>query len=251
MPIAKLNTKLKIGIIGYQGKMGQEIYKVLQSKNVEIITDGGELNGDKKNIFINSDVIIDFSSTEGLSECLDLAVKFKKPLVSGSTPMTDELMQKILQASKQTKICWSANMSIGIAVVKKIASQTAKVLKEYDCEILEMHHNQKKDAPSGTAVAIGMAISQARKQNFDDISVFGRSGLSKRKENEIGFSSIRGGSIFGEHEIMFIGQNDKITISHQAFNRTLFAVGAVECAFQILKQKSNGLFTIEDLISIQ
>ena len=248
MPVTKLNNQLKIGVIGYQGKMGQEICKVLQSKNVKIITDGGELNGNKKNIFINSDVIIDFSSAEGLNECLDLAVQFQKPLVSGSTPMTDELMQKMIRASKQTKICWSANMSIGIAIVKKIATETAKVLKEYDCEILEIHHNQKKDAPSGTAIAIGKAISQARKQNFNDISVFSRSGLSKRKANEIGFSSIRGGSIFGEHEIMFIGQNDKISISHQAFNRTLFAIGAVECIYQLLKQKSNGFFTLEDLV---
>ena len=247
----KLNNQLKIGVIGYQGKMGQEICKVLQSKNIKPITDGGELNGDKRKVFVNADVIIDFSSAKGLSECIDLSVLFHKPLVSGSTPMTNELMQKMLQASKQTKICWSANMSIGIAIVKKLASETAKILQDYDCEILELHHNQKKDAPSGTALAIGKSISDARNQKFDDISVFGRNGTSQRKANEIGFSSIRGGSIFGEHEIMFIGQNDKITISHQAFNRALFAIGAVECAIQILEPKSTGFFTLEDLISIK
>ena len=120
---------------------------------------------------------------------------------------------------------------------------------EYDCEIVEKHHNQKLDAPSGTAKTIGQAVADGRGVNFNQNAVFGRNPQSeKRHVNEIGFSSIRGGNIFGEHDVMFIGQNDEITISHKAFNRKLFAVGAINCALKLLEKKENGFYSIEDLL---
>ena len=237
---------LKVGIVGYKGRMGQELIGILEQKNLSIITDD-----DKCKLFDLADIVIDFSSADGLRECLQEVKRTKKPLVSGSTPMSDELYEEMLRVSKETKICWSSNMSIGIAIIKKMSYMLGQMLSgdEYDCEIVEKHHNQKLDAPSGTAKTIGQAVADGRGVNFNQNAVFGRNPQSeKRQVNEIGFSSIRGGNIFGEHDVMFIGQNDEITISHKAFNRKLFAVGAINCALKLLKQKENGFYSVEDLL---
>ena len=240
--------KNKVGIVGYKGRMGKELIDVLEKKNLSVITDD-----DKCKLFDLADVVIDFSSTDGFKECLQEVRRTGKPLVSGSTPMNNELYNEILDVSKKAKICWSSNMSIGIAIIKKMSYMLGQMLsgEEYDCEILEKHHNQKLDAPSGTAKTIGQAVADGRGVNFGQNAVFGRNPQSgKRKNGEICFSSIRGGNIFGEHDVMFIGQNDEITISHKAFNRRLFAVGAINCALKLLEKKENGFYSIEDLLII-
>ncbi len=240
-------SNIKVGVSGYNGKMGKEILNVLkQTENVIVVTEGGEVGEDKIKLFKNSDVVIDFTSARGLNECLDFAKETKVPLVSGSTPMNDELMNKIMDVSKYTKICWSANMSIGIAVVKKLSSMCGKLLNDYDCEIFERHHNKKKDAPSGTAIMLGKTIADSRGLEFDDVCVIDRN--SERKLGQIGFSSVRGGNIVGDHKVMFIGKNDEIQIVHKAYNRVLFAAGAVKCALELLKQKDVKFYNIEDLL---
>ena len=238
--------KIKIGIVGYNGRMGQELIKVAQQRNIAVITED-----DKQKLFELSDIVIDFSSTNGLKECLQEAKKTGKPLISGSTPISDDLYEQMLDISKTTKICWSSNMSTGIAIVKKMSCMLGKMLsgKEYDCEVLKKHHNQKIDAPSGTAKTIGQAVADGRRIEFNKTAIFGRTPQSgKRQINEIGFSSVRGGNIFGEHDVMFIGQDDEITISHKAFNRRLFAVGAFNCALKLLEKKKNGFYSVEDLL---
>lgn len=242
-----MSGNIKIGVIGYQGRMGQEIVNILKQKNnIEILTNGGEAGGDKNEIFKNANIVIDFTNIDGLNECLNFVEKYNTPLISGSTPMNKETMDRIMKISKNTKICWSANTSIGVAITKKIANTLGKMLKDYDCEILERHHNKKKDSPSGTAIMLGQEVAKARDMNFDDVAIFNRS--NERIKDQIGFASIRGGSIFGEHDVMFIGDNDEITITHKAYNRKLFAVGAVECAIKLFNKKENGFYTIEDLI---
>ena len=239
-------NNLKVGVVGYQGRMGQEILKVLEQKQIEVLTQGGEFGGDKTEIFENSNVVIDFTNAQGLEECLNFVEKYQTPFVSGSTAMNDELMKKILKISQNSKICWSSNTSIGIAITKKISAMVGKMLENYDCEILEKHHNKKKDAPSGTAISLGQAVAKARNVDFNDVATIERNG--ERKQGQIGFASIRGGSIFGEHDVMFIGENDEITITHKAYNRKLFAVGAVECALKLLQKEQNGFYTVEDLM---
>ena len=254
---------IRIGVVGYNGRMGQEICSVIKNyndknndnnidKNIEIITKGGENGENKIELFNHSDIVIDFTNNQGLSECLDCVLKTEKPLVSGSTPMTQDLEKKLIEASKITKICWSANMSIGVAITKKISKLLGQYLpcNEYDCEILEKHHNQKKDAPSGTAIMLGKAVAEGREVVFEDAKDIERMQKSEKREiGKIGFSSIRGGSIFGEHEVMFIGKNDEITIKHIAFNRKIFAVGAVDCALKLFEKKEeSGLFLPEDLL---
>ena len=237
---------LKVGIVGYEGRMGKELLNVAEQRNISTITDDN-----KKKLFDLADIVIDFSSTDGLRECLQEVKRTGKPLVSGSTPMSDELYEDILEVSKEAKICWSSNMSIGVAIIRKMSYLLGKMLSgdEYDCEIVEKHHNQKLDAPSGTAKTIGQAVANGRGIDFNTTAIFGRTPQSgKRKIGEICFSSIRGGNIFGEHDVMFIGQDDEITISHKAFNRRLFAVGAINCALKLLKQKENGFYSVEDLL---
>ena len=237
---------VKIGVIGYQGRMGQEILQILQKRNVEAITFGGEIGGDKNEIFTKSDVVIDFTNNDGLKECLKFVEKTKTPFVSGSTPMNNELMAEILKLSQNSKICWSANMSIGIAITRKLASMCGKFLADYDCEIFERHHNKKKDAPSGTAIMLGKSVADGRGVEFDKVAVFDRN--QERQKGQIGFSSVRGGNIVGDHDVMFIGEYDEIAITHRAYKRSLFAVGAVECALKLLDKKNNGFYTIEDLL---
>ena len=238
-------SNLKIGVVGANGRMGLQVQEVLKGYGITCIKEG-TIN----EIFNNADLVIDFSSAEGLEECLQSAQRTGKTLVSGSTPMSDELMQKIQETSKHAKICWSANMSLGIALMKKVAEMLAKSLpeNEFDSEILEAHHSQKADAPSGTAVAIGKVIAKGRGVNFNDKAVLSKSTNYKRKKGDIGFASIRGGSIFGQHSAMFIGQSEQITISHEAFNRKIFAEGAVKCALKLLDKTQNGFYTVEDLM---
>lgn len=239
-------SKISIGIVGYRGRMGQELLRVAVEKKLTTITDD-----DKYKLFDLADVVIDFSSADGLKECLREVKRTGKPLVSGSTPMSEELYREMLEISKKAKICWSSNMSVGIAIVKKMSYMLGQMLSgtEYDCEILEKHHNQKLDTPSGTAKTIGQAVADGRGVNFNQNAVFGRNPQSeKRQVNEIGFSSIRGGNIFGEHDVMFIGQNDEITISHKAFSRKLFAIGAINCALKLLEKADNGFYSVEDLL---
>lgn len=243
-----MNSNIKIGIVGYGGRMGQEVLKVLRSRNITSITKCGEIGEDKTELFANSDVVIDFTNKDGLLECLKFAKETKTPLVSGSTPMDDGVMKQILEISKDLKICWSANMSICVAIARKLSSICGKLLADYDCEILEKHHNKKKDAPSGTAIMLGESVAKSRNVKLEDVLVIDRN--SDRKCGQIGFASVRGGSIIGEHDVMFIGENDEITITHKAYNRSLFAVGAVECAIKLLQQKQNGFYKIEDLFLI-
>ena len=237
--------EIVVGVVGSNGRMGQEILSVLASKGIKTLTCD---NGDSKSeLFDKADIVIDFSSAEGLKECLKEAVRTKKPLVSGSTPMSDELRKEIDVASKQTRIFWSSNTSIGIAICKKAVAMLAKELADYDCELVEIHHNKKKDAPSGTARTLAETAAKARGLGNDVICY---ENNHERKKDQICISSVRGGGVFGEHEIMFLGQNDAITIKHTAYNRRLFAAGAVECALKLINKTENGFYTIEDLFNL-
>ena len=211
-------TNIKIGVIGHKGRMGQEVLKVLNEKNIEAVVLNDEINGNKIDVFTKADVVIDFSSPQGLKECLECVRKTNTPLVSGSTPISNELLGEIKEINEKSKketgkelVYWSSNMSIGIDLTKKIAKELGGILKseDFDCEILEAQ------------------------VDFEKVASFDRN--KTRKEGEIGFASIRGGSIFGEHEVMFIGESECISVKHIAYNRKVFAVGAVERALKMLK----------------
>ncbi len=196
---------------------------------------------------VDADVIVDFSHPSVLNGLLEFAVAKKMPAVIATTGLSDEQVAKIHETAKEIPLFFSANMSIGISLISELAAKAARVLEgSFDIEIVEAHHNQKIDAPSGTALMLANSISDAltEKPHYE----FDRhSKRQKRDKNEIGIHAIRGGTIVGEHEIIFAGLDEIIKISHSARSKELFAVGAVNAALY-LKGKEPGFYSMKQLI---
>ena len=194
-----------------------------------------------------ADVIIDFSHHTALPSLADYAVRTDTPLVVATTGHTDEERAAMLEAAKKVAVFSSGNMSIGINLLIELCRVGAKTLGDaFDVEIIEKHHNQKLDAPSGTALMLAQAISDEREQTE---YVYDRHSVRKaRDKSEVGIHSVRGGTIVGEHEVIFAGTNEVITLSHSAASREIFAVGALRAA-KYLATKDAGLYDMSDLIN--
>ena len=198
---------------------------------------------------MEADVIIDFSSPKTLDEELSYAVEKKLPIVLCSTGFSQEDLKNVVEASKSIPILRSGNMSLGINTAAKLIQEAAKILagNGFDIEIVEAHHNKKKDAPSGTALLLADAINEVCDNRYE--YVYDRSERrEERPENEIGISSIRGGSIVGEHSIIFAGLDEVIEIKHTAYSRAIFGKGAVSAA-KFLKGKSAGMYSMKDVLA--
>lgn len=198
-------------------------------------------------ISVDADVIIDFSHPSVLDSLLKFATARKCAAVVATTGLSDEQIEKLKLASNEFPLFFSANMSIGVNLIAELAAKAARVLEgAFDIEIVEMHHNQKIDAPSGTALMLANTISDAltEKPHYE----FDRhSKRSKRDPHEIGIHAVRGGTIVGEHEVIFAGLDEVIKISHSARSKNLFAVGAVNAAVY-LKGKQAGFYSMKDLV---
>lgn len=194
----------------------------------------------------NYEVILDFSSPSALSNLLEFCVKKNKPLVICTTGYNKDELNKIQEASLLIPIFKSANMSLGINIVNSILKNyTSKLYKDFDIEIVEMHHKEKLDSPSGTALMLGDTIKKSIDKSYH--YVYGREGMKKREKSEIGIHSLRGGSVTGEHEIIFSGYKERISISHIAESREVFAMGALK-ACEFIKDKASGLYDMENLL---
>ena len=250
---------LKVVISGCNGAMGRALTEVISSiEDVSIVA-----GIDKKiNAYENEypvypsplllkekcDVIIDFSNPSNLNELLQYGVINNVGLVIATTGFNKEEENKIKEASINTRIFKSSNMSLGINVLINLAKQATNVLGEtFDIEIIEKHHNKKVDAPSGTAKMIANAINDELNNSME--FNYGREGNdSKRKDNEIGIHAIRGGTIPGEHTVVFAGLDEVIDIKHLALSKKVFAKGAVEAA-KYIADKDNGMYSMDDLIN--
>lgn len=191
-------------------------------------------------------VVLDFSTAGALDNLLSFCLINSKPMVICTTGYKNEEIDKIKEASSKIAIFKSANMSLGINILNSILKKyTAKLYKNFDIEIVEMHHKDKLDSPSGTALMLGDTI----KNSIDEAYYYkyGRDGMKKRDKNEIGIHSIRGGTVTGEHEIIFSGYKERILISHTAESREVFAMGALK-ACEFIKNKPAGLYDMENLI---
>ena len=193
-----------------------------------------------------ADVIIDFSHHSAIHSLVDYAKETKTPIVIATTGHTEEELALINESSKEIAIFRSGNFSLGINLLITLAKQAAKTLgMDFDVEIVEKHHNKKLDAPSGTAIMIADAIASEREESE---YVYDRHSVRKaREQKEIGIHSIRGGTIVGEHEAIFAGENEIVTISHSAASREIFATGALRAAVYLSK-KEIGLYTMTDMI---
>ena len=246
---------IRVLINGCNGKMGQEVINAIQNnENFEVIC-GVDMNDTEKYIFpvytkiedITEipDVIIDFSVPKATINILEFATNNHIPIVIATTGLSEEENIYVKESSKIIPIFQSANMSYDINLMKKIVAEVAKMIKDTDIEIIETHHNRKIDSPSGTALLLADSINEAlgntKKYEFDRFSK-----REKRDKNEIGFSSIRGGNIVGEHTVSFFGENETFEITHRAYSRGIFAEGALKGA-EFLINQTPGYYTMEDI----
>lgn len=247
----------KILLSGCNGKMGQVIGSCVANKPDCEIVAGIDKNTDVVNPYpvfacladctVDADVIIDFSHPSVLADLLAYAKRKKIPAVIATTGLSAEDIAKIEETSKEIPVFFSANMSLGVNLLSELVRKAAAVLgADFDIEIVEKHHNQKIDAPSGTALLLANSVSAALPQAPD--YVYEReSKRQKRTKNEIGIHSVRGGTIVGEHEVIFAGRDEVVTLTHTAYSKEIFAVGAVNGAL-FLVGKPAGLYSMADLI---
>ena len=197
---------------------------------------------------IKADIIIDFSNPLALNSILEYSQNQKLPVVICTTGFSKEQVEKINEASKNIPVFYSGNMSLGINLLIELCQKATNVLGDsFDIEIIEKHHNQKIDAPSGTALMIANGISEHLDEKYE-YKYNRTTSREKRKKNEIGIHSIRGGTITGDHEVIFAGKDEIITISHHAASRNIFANGAINAAKYILN-KTPGLYKMKNLIN--
>jgi len=249
---------IKVLLSGCNGKMGHFIANYVSISNeMEIVagidsTEASEYNfpifTSFKECNVKAEVIIDFSHHSLTNDLINYALKTNTPAVICTTGLDESQEEKILEASKKIAIFRSGNMSLGINLVINLAKKATEVLQNtFDIEIIEKHHNRKVDAPSGTAYMIAEEINETlnNKMNYN----FGRYGRSaKRTGEEIGIHAIRGGTIVGEHSVIFAGMDEIIEIKHTALSRNVFAMGAIKAAKYIAQRKS-GLFDMNDLLN--
>lgn len=244
-------------LVGCNGKMGQVVCRIAETDPDVKITCGIDISGEKKNDFpvyteFNSDikgnVIIDFSHPSALAPTLEYARTAKIPAVIATTGYSDEQKQELNEAAKTAPIFFSANMSLGVNLIIQLAQRATQLLEDsFDIEIIEKHHNQKIDAPSGTALAIADAINEVSKT--DNEYVYDRHSVRKKRgKREIGLHAVRGGTIVGEHSIIFAGQDEVVEINHKANSKEIFAVGAVKAA-KFMVGKPAGMYNMQDLVA--
>ena len=243
---------------GCNGKMGRVITDLIsKDEDVQIVAGIDAYTGiandypvfkSIKECDVKADAIIDFAVTAAIDDLLDYAVETKTPVVVCTTGLSAQQLDKVNEASKSVAVLRSANMSLGINTLMKVLKIATDVLADrgFDIEIVEKHHNQKVDAPSGTALALADCINQELNNEYD--YTYDRSDVrEKRKKNEIGISAVRGGTIVGEHEVIFAGTDEVIEIKHTAYSKAIFAKGAIDAA-KFLAGKEAGMYNMADVI---
>ncbi|NBJ95984.1 4-hydroxy-tetrahydrodipicolinate reductase [bacterium 1xD8-48] len=243
---------------GCNGKMGKTIAGLIEEDREIAIAAGVDASDDGKNPFpvfknisecdVKADVVIDFSVAAAMDGLLSWCMEKEIPCVLCTTGLSDEQLEMVKKLSEKTAVLKSANMSLGINMLMKLLKEAAAILKPagFDIEIVEKHHRLKLDAPSGTALALGDSVNEALGGEYE--YVFDRSERrAKRPEKEIGFSAVRGGSIVGEHDVIFAGTDEVVTFSHSAYSKAIFAKGAIAAA-KFLKGKSAGLYDMSHVI---
>jgi len=195
------------------------------------------------------DVLIDFSLPAAFDEALALACDRGMAFVSGTTGLGEVRMAALETAARTIPVLWSANFSLGVAVLAHCVAEAASRLPGWDCEIVEAHHRHKKDAPSGTALALGRVVAEARGVAFDAVARRAREGAdAPRRAGEIGFAALRGGDIVGEHMVVFAGDGERIELAHRATDRAIFARGALVAA-RWLARRAPGRYTMADVVA--
>jgi 4-hydroxy-tetrahydrodipicolinate reductase len=267
-----MEKKTHVAVIGAGGRMGKTIIQVIDSSpnlkvsgalerpdSITIGMDSGINAGVKTNhvsitsdldaVIKSCDVVIDFSSPHSLHSVLDACSRYQKPVVIGLTGVDEEGKRNIASASKGIPIVFSPNMSIGVNLLFKLVELAAGVLKDFDIEVLDIHHKHKKDSPSGTAVKLKEILLQSLGRSESNV-IYGRKGnYPERPSNEIAVHTMRAGEVVGEHTVYFFSPEERIELKHSAQDRKTFAVGAVKAAEFVVTQKV-GLFDMFNVLGI-
>ena len=248
---------IRIAVAGAAGRMGQQVIAALDS-DPKFVFHGGvdrseTYESDLATAFEGSDVVIDFTLPSATKDIMAATGKSGAAYVLGTTGHTAEQLQAVEAAARHMPILHAANFSLAMNVLLNLVAQAAKALPHFDLEILELHHNQKVDAPSGTALALGQAAAKARGVDLESIATFARQGQTgARSKNEIGFATLRGGDNPGEHSLMLIGAGERLELRHQVLDRLIFAKGAVSAASWLHAncRKRPGLYSMSDVLGL-
>jgi 4-hydroxy-tetrahydrodipicolinate reductase len=264
---------IRVVVAGAAGRMGRAVVRAISQNDgfrlvsaldapgsSDIGKDAGELAAcgamgvavtrDAPAVLAHADAVVDFSAPSASAQLAKLAAQAQVAHVIGTTGLSPEQETEIAAAARETAIVKSGNMSLGVTLLAALVKQAAKALPDFDIEILEMHHRNKVDAPSGTALLLGAAAAQARGTVLEENSLRGRDGnTGPRPDGAIGFASLRGGTIVGEHQVVFAGPQERLVMSHAAEDRTIFARGALAAA-RWAHGKPPGLYTMRDVLGL-
>ena len=253
----------RVAIIGAAGRMGRELCRAaLETEGIEpaggtegpnsseLGADLGELCGAGKIGVVatevppeDAEVLIEFTTPEATVEHLS----YKRPTVIGTTGLSEEQRMEVEKAAKSVPIVLAPNMSVGVNLLREVVRDLSAKLAGYDVEVVEAHHRNKKDAPSGTALLLARATAEGRGQDLGEVAVYGREGVSPRKEGEIGVHALRGGAVVGEHRLIFYGLGEEVEVVHRALSRRTFADGALRAA-KFLAGAKPGLYSMRDVL---
>lgn len=267
-------NQMKIAVAGASGRMGRILIEAIQNTDDAVLSgalgrpntpalgsDAAAFLGQSTTVTITSDLakglanasyLIDFTRPEGTLQHLAYCAEHKIKMIIGTTGFDEAGKTAIAAAAQKTAIVFASNMSIGVNVTLKLLELAAKSFAHsYDIEIIEAHHRHKVDAPSGTALMMGTVISDAIGHKLNDVAVYAREGITgERNPSSIGFSTIRGGDIVGDHTVLFAGIGERIEISHKSSNRMIYAHGSLRAA-RFLSDKDTGLYDMQDVLSLR
>lgn len=263
---------MKIGVVGCAGRMGRMLVSEIQNSDKATLAGGTEPPGsphigqdptalagcepsgaaiveDAADLFEASDAVIDFTTPAASVAHAALAAETGTALTVGTTGLTDDDFSKLKTAAERTVIVQAANFSVGVNLLLGLTEQVAGLLGgDFDIEILEMHHRHKVDAPSGTALALGEAAAAGRKVDIDDVAQRVRDGITgARATGDIGFATLRGGGVIGDHTVMFASEQERIELTHKAASRAVFAAGALHATLWTAG-RANGFYTMRDIL---
>jgi 4-hydroxy-tetrahydrodipicolinate reductase len=242
--------RIRLAINGANGRMGRALQQLLQADGRFMLAACVGTSEEWSHL-PELDVVIDFSTPAGFEAALAYCRVRKVAFVCGTTGLDARQRGVLQEAAREIPVLYAANFSLGVAVLTKLLREAASALPDWDLEIIEAHHARKVDAPSGTALALGRAAASAREQDFDAVADFARHGhTGARGKGAIGFASIRAGEIVGEHTAMLATQDERIELTHRAYDNTIFARGALQAAAW-LACKPAGVYTVDDLIAAQ
>jgi len=267
-------SPLKVVIAGCSGRMGHALLESVFA-DAELVLHGaldragnpclgrdageqfGKLSGvkvtaDAEAALSGADILVDFTRPEASMQYMDVCQKANVGMIIGTTGFSVEQKAAIEAASKSIPIVFAPNMSVGVTLLINLVEQAARVLKDgYDIEVVEMHHRHKVDAPSGTALRLGEAAAHGIGQDLKDCAIYAREGVTgEREAGKIGFATLRGGDVVGDHTVMFAGIGERVEITHKASSRATFAIGALRAA-KFLAGKRVGLYDMQDVLSLR